>query len=383
MPSTNLAGPATEPGTALRHLFADVIALAILFRETCQTRTWTPDDLRGRFTTLIAAQERRARSGEAVWESYLEARFAVLAWIDELVLNSPWPERDQWQHLMLTYHSTLNAGKQFFERLERLPATARDVQEVYYYCLALGFEGKYALGDNPATLRELRQTLYHQLSAAAGRLQPGDARLFPEAYRRPPAAAPPARRKWLALWLGLLVAVPIVLFVVYLLLLRSAADERIKALSQLPPPPVAVPAPDWHLTLVQELRQRGIDARDTPRGVVITLPGVSFDVNRSDLSTVGERSVHEVAAALRRHAPQRTMVVEGHASREKGTFDEQNQRLSEDRARRVGEALVEGGVRRDRVSPRGLGSSTPVAPNETEEGRRLNRRVEIIVDKTE
>jgi outer membrane protein OmpA-like peptidoglycan-associated protein len=144
-----------------------------------------------------------------------------------------------------------------------------------------------------------------------------------------------------------------------------------------------VAAPGWNLTLVEELRRRGIDARDTPRGVVITLPGVSFEVNRSDLSPAGERSVRDVAAALLRLAPERLVAVEGHASREKGTLDEQNQRLSDERARRVADALGEAGLRRERITARGLGSSTPVASNDTEEGRRLNRRVEMIVDKTD
>jgi type VI secretion system protein ImpK len=380
--SADLIGPGAPTSTPLGHVFTDLMAFALLFRESCERLAWTPAALRERFVSLIEAQEQRARGGEVVWESYLEARFAVLAWVDELVMNSPWPHRGQWQHLMLTHHRTLNAGKQFFDRLEQIPAAARDVREVYYFCLALGFEGKFALGDNPATLRELRRTLYHQLSAASGGVRPGDARLFPEAYRRPPPPASPPRRQWGALWLGLIAAVPVVLFVVYLLLLRTAADARLALLAQPVPPPV-IAAPDWHLTLVQELRRRGIDARDTARGVIITLPGVSFEVNRSDLSPGGERSVHDVAAALLRHAPQRPVAVEGHASREKGTLDEQNQKLSEDRARRVADALVSAGLRRDRITARGLGSSTPVASNDTEEGRRLNRRVEMIVEKTE
>jgi type VI secretion system protein ImpK len=376
----NLLNPVAQTSTPLRRLFTDLIAFALLFRESCETRPWTPVELRERFTALIDAQERRARSGEVVWESYLEARFAVLAWVDELVLNAPWPHRGDWPHLMLTYHGTLNAGKQFFDRLEQLPAAARDVREIYYFCLALGFEGKFALTDNPAGLRELRRTLYHQLLAAGG-VRPGDPRLFPEAYRRPPAPAPPPRRRWGALWLGLIAAVPVALFIVYFLLLRAAADARIAQLAQ-PAAPVIV-VPDWHLTLVQELRRRGIDARDSARGVIITLPGVSFEVNRSDLSPGGEGSVREVAAALLRHAPQRAVAVEGHASREKGTLDEQNQRLSDDRARRVADALSAGGLRHERLTARGLGSSTPVASNDTEEGRRRNRRVEIIVEKTE
>ena len=309
------------------------------------------------------------------WDSYVEARFAVLSWVDELVLNSPWQHRSEWQHLMLTYYATLNAGNQFFDRLERQPVSARDVREMYYLCLALGFEGKFALAGNPNALRELRRTLYHQLVTAGG-LRLSDAHLFPEAYRRPPSAAPPAARHWGALWLALISVVPVVLFVVYLLVLRAGADARIAQLAQ----PVA-PA-DWNRSLVEELRRRGVEARDSARGVVITLPGISFEVNRSDLSPNGQRSVADVATALLRHAPERVVAVEGHASREKGTLDEQNQRLSADRAQRVADALLAAGLRRDRVTARGLGSSTPVASNDTEEGRRLNRRVEMTVEKT-
>jgi type VI secretion system protein ImpK len=382
--SPNVVDQPAGPGAPLRQLFTDLIAFTLLFRESSTERAWAPSELRDRLVALIEAQERRARAGEAAWDAYVEARFAVLAWVDEMILNSPWPGRGEWQHLMLAYHGTLNAGKEFFERLERLPAGARDVREIYYYCLALGFEGKFALVESPRALRELRQTLYHQLVASSGGALPADSRLFPEAYRRPPAPAPAPGRSLVGLWLGLIAAVPIVLFVIYLSLLRSAADARIKLLAQpLPPPAIAVPAPVWHLTLVEELRRRGVDARDTPRGVVITLPGVSFEVNRSDLSPGGERSVHEVAAALLRLAPERPVSVEGHASREKGTLDEQNQRLSEDRARRVADVLVEAGLRRDRITWRGLGSSTPIASNDTEEGRRLNRRVEMTVEKAD
>jgi type VI secretion system protein ImpK len=376
----NLLNRAAETRTPLRELFTDLIAFALGFAETCETGALSPTALRERFTALIDAQEQRARGGEVSWDAYLEARFAVLAWVDELVLNSAWPHRGEWQHLMLAHHSTLNAGKQFFERLEKLPPSARDVREIYYFCLALGFEGKFALADDRAALRDIRRTLHNQLAVAGVRAN--DPRLFPDAYRQAPPPAPPPPRSWGALWIGFIAAVPVALFVVYLLLLRSAADGRLAQLAQ-PVAPAVVVAPDWNRTLVEELRRRGIEARDGARGVVITLPGVSFEVNRSDLNREGEHSVREVAAALRRHAPERVVAVEGHASRERGTLDEQNQKLSEDRARRVAAGLVEGGVRPDRVTARGLGSSTPVAPNDTEEGRRLNRRVEMTVLKNE
>ncbi|HTE66255.1 MAG TPA: DotU family type IV/VI secretion system protein, partial [Candidatus Binatia bacterium] len=140
-PSPKTVDAPVGPATPLRHLFTDLIAFALLFRETCGERPWAPAELRDRLTALIDAQERRARGAEVPWDSYVEARFAVLAWVDELILNSPWPGRGDWQHLMLKYYSTLNAGNQFFERVERPPASERGVLEIYYYCLALGFEG--------------------------------------------------------------------------------------------------------------------------------------------------------------------------------------------------------------------------------------------------
>ena len=75
------------------------------------------------------------------------------------------------------------------------------------------------------------------------------------------------------------------------------------------------------------------------------------------------------------------MAVEGYASREPGTLDETNQRLSEDRAKQAADVLVKTGLHREKVTAKGFGSSNPVAPNTTEEGRRKNRRVEIIVEK--
>jgi len=58
---------------------------------------------------------------------------------------------------------------------------------------------------------------------------------------------------------------------------------------------------------------------------------------------------------------------------------ESNQKLSEDRADAVKTMLVNQGVRPDRISTQGLGQDHPVAPNDTEEGRARNRRIELNV----
>ena len=57
-PPSRVIDETAEAGTPLRQLFTDLIAFAVAFRETCETRPWAPADLRDRLTTLIEAQER-------------------------------------------------------------------------------------------------------------------------------------------------------------------------------------------------------------------------------------------------------------------------------------------------------------------------------------
>jgi OOP family OmpA-OmpF porin len=67
----------------------------------------------------------------------------------------------------------------------------------------------------------------------------------------------------------------------------------------------------------------------------------------------------------------------GYLDKEENT--KSNKTLSRDRARRIRTFLVENGIKKRRVSIRGLDEKNPIAPNETEEGKALNRRVEITI----
>ncbi len=377
-------GLAGSPGSQnpLRDLFTDLMAYVLFFLVSCEERNPSVSEVREKIRTLIDEQEKRAKSGEAPWESYLEARFAVLSWVDERILTSTWPNRGQWQHLMLTYHGTLNAGEEFYDHLEHLPSEAREVREVYYLCLKLGFMGRLALADSANELADLQRNLYRQLSGAPNDIRQSYTRLFPEAYRKPPVEKAPAPSRIPLLWYGVAVLLPVLLFATYWLILKRQGDRLLARLEAPEPVRVAVTPPiNWSSSLVEELRRKGVEVRETARGVVITLPGVLFQVNSSDLSEAGRRMVEDVGQVIKRYAPERPVAAEGYASREPGTLDETNQRLSEERAKQAAEVLVKAGLHRDKVTAKGFGSSNPVAPNTTEEGRRKNRRVEIIVEK--
>jgi outer membrane protein OmpA-like peptidoglycan-associated protein len=132
--------------------------------------------------------------------------------------------------------------------------------------------------------------------------------------------------------------------------------------------------------LIEELKKRNIEARETSRGVMVNLPSVNFQFDSADLTSDGRDKVNQIANIIRRDAPNRRITVEGHASRESAAQEAYNQRLSERRANTVADALQRNGVDGRNLSSQGLGTRAPIASNDTESGRQQNRRVEVIIE---
>lgn len=103
---------------------------------------------------------------------------------------------------------------------------------------------------------------------------------------------------------------------------------------------------------------------------------VSFDFAKADIKAAFRPSLEKLAGLLIKY--DRTIVhVVGHT--DSVGSDDYNQRLSERRARAVGDFLAAEGVPRDRLRTEGRGESEPRESNATEAGRQLNRRVEVFV----
>ena len=132
--------------------------------------------------------------------------------------------------------------------------------------------------------------------------------------------------------------------------------------------------------LIEDLKKRNIEARETSRGVAVNLPSVNFQFDSADLTADGRDRVGQIASIVKRDAPNRRISVEGHASKESAAQEDYNQRLSEKRANNVADSLEHDGIASDRISAKGFGTRSPVATNDTEEGRRQNRRVEVIIE---
>ena len=111
--------------------------------------------------------------------------------------------------------------------------------------------------------------------------------------------------------------------------------------------------------------------------IKLNLPdGVTFDFNKAELKSQFYPALNNVASTLREYN-QTIVEVSGHTD-SIGT-DAVNQRLSEQRAQNVGNYLIGQGVQRERFEIVGFGKRYPIADNGTEQGRALNRRVEIRI----
>ncbi len=113
----------------------------------------------------------------------------------------------------------------------------------------------------------------------------------------------------------------------------------------------------------------------TERGMVLTLGDVLFETGQATLTPGAYATLDRLATALRQH-PERKVLIEGHT--DNVGSDQNNQGLSERRARSVEIALTKRGVDSSQITALGKGENFPMASNDTADGRQTNRRVELI-----
>ncbi|OEZ54322.1 OmpA family protein [Duganella sp. HH105] len=119
-----------------------------------------------------------------------------------------------------------------------------------------------------------------------------------------------------------------------------------------------------------------LQAKQTERGLVVTLSDVLFNVDRAELSAEGMRTAQKLADVLLQD-PRGAVLIEGFTD-STGTAAH-NLELSQRRAESVRNALIGMGVKADKVATRGYGEAFPVASNTDAGSRQLNRRVEIVL----
>ena len=131
-------------------------------------------------------------------------------------------------------------------------------------------------------------------------------------------------------------------------------------------------------TQAQQLQQElaALQAKQTDRGLVLTLGDVLFETGRADLRPGALRNLYPLVTFLQKY-PERRVLIEGHT--DNVGSEAYNLDLSQRRADAVRDFLSQNGVNTAQIATRGYGKASPVASNDTAAGRQQNRRVELII----
>lgn len=194
------------------------------------------DELRGRIGDYLDRIDKEGREAGIAREDIEAAKFPMVAFIDETILNSDWEGRERWREhpLQLDLYGETVAGERFFERMDKIRQkgeTKAELLQIYWLCLVLGFEGKYKL-IGKQKLASLVDEVRRELGFSASIL--GKSPISPHGRRRDAGrgtreAGPPVLRIVAACAGGLAL-----LFVILFLLVEHAENGALQKLNLLP-----------------------------------------------------------------------------------------------------------------------------------------------------
>ncbi len=122
--------------------------------------------------------------------------------------------------------------------------------------------------------------------------------------------------------------------------------------------------------------KKDIELKPIEKGAKIVINNIFFETGKATLSPQSNVEL-EKAVDLLKTNPTMTIEVGGHT--DNVGDDAYNMKLSHDRAKSVREYLVKAGIAGERIQAKGYGESNPIATNDTEDGRKANRRTEFVI----
>lgn len=384
------AGDAAVVDQGLNPLLGAANRLLLLVPQLRQTRQVAdPASLRASLAQGIRDFATAVQERGIAPERVMAARYVLCTMIDEAAADTPWGGGGVWgrHSLLAEFHNESFGGEKVFQLMARLaekPDANRDLLELIYAALALGFEGRYRVVDNGrAQLEAVRAKLAQIIGQQRG--------AYPAALAQHWQVEPLKDRPALS-WLPLaLVAAGVVLLLatVYAFLSWSLGGRSDPVYGQiqslrLAPPVAAVaqpaPVPRLAVLLQSDVRARTIEVRDDVDRSVVTVRGDGlFAAASATLVPEREALMQRIAEALVRVGGQ--ILITGHTDNTaiRTLRYPSNWHLSEDRARSVRDLFVKSGVPADRIRAEGRADGESVAANDTPANRALNRRVEVTL----
>jgi type VI secretion system protein ImpK len=370
-----------------------VAAANPLLDMLAQIRTSTslaPERLRDYLVDEIRRFQARAQQAAVGIETIVGARYCLCTALDEAAALAPWAGNSAWSthSLLVAFHNETWGGEKFFQLLARLsgsPREHRDLIELQYFCLMLGFKGRYRVVENGAAQLE---TLTRRLHKLLHETSEGYAQALSPDWRAADRTQARNARRWLPPWAWLLVAglTGCASFIGFLLASNARADRTYAAINaiHLPEsevrPPAGAPAKVASL-LDADVRSGSLVVRDEADRSVIAIRGDGlFDSGSAEVNRAHGEVLARIASAL--NLLPGDVVVTGYTDNQpiRDRRFASNLALSQARAAAVKQALLAAGFDRTRaLSVAGRGDEQPVDTNRTAQGRAHNRRVEIVL----
>lgn len=360
-----------------------------------------PDALHQQLSGEIRQFESRAQKAGIAPETIFTARYVLCTTVDEFVLSTPWGAVSIFrnQSLLRVFHQETSGGEKVFLLLDKLindPSRNIDLLELIYVCLALGFQGRYRVESNGAnTLEGIRENLYRTI-----RNFRGDSEMALSPHWQGLDKSLMSKSARLPQWAIYSIVAAVLAFVyiafafnlnrdtepLYVALSTTGTEVNLVPYRTLSPEPlqrIPDPAPErfsLKIFLAPEISQGKVSVEELPDKTIVLIHGDGLfdsgvDVIQSSILPILARIGEGLAQTRGR------IEVTGHSDNVPIATRRfpSNLSLSQARAEEVVRIFSSYVSEINRFSALGLADTQPIAPNDTPEGRKQNRRVEIAV----
>ena len=364
--------------------------LNMIFQIRTLVHNPDPSKLRNYLIEEIKKFEARAKYEGVSQEHLAAARYCLCTVIDETAAQTPWGGGGVWAKysLLVTFHNETWGGEKFFQILSKItqaPALHLDLIELMFYCISLGFEGRYKVVSNGQSQLEV---LRRRLAEIIADNRSEKVRAFSIRWQ---GVAKDRRPMWNALpvWVSAAIFLffSVILYSILSFKLSDRSDFTFGSISKihLPELPVFSQSPARASTLTL-LLQPEIDANlvrvneTASVATVILLGDGLFNSGSIDINAPYKPVLRKIADAIDEIG--NGVIVSGHTDSQpiRTARFPSNWHLSMERARSVAQLLSLFIQNKSlKMNVEGLGSAEPVASNGEAQGRALNRRVEIKI----
>ena len=350
-----------------------------------------PAGLRDALADGIRKFESQARAQGLPNEQVVAGRYILCTLLDESAASTPWGGSGAWSDnsLLVQFHNEASGGVKVFQLMSKLAENLdanRNLLELLYVVLGLGFQGRYRVIDNgEAQLDGVRQRLAQMLGRGRS----------PERALSPRWQGVAVRGQRLVdgvpLWLigsALLVLLAITYVGFRLSLAHSAGglfnqlaalDAKKVQLAAPPPPPPPAPVPRLAGLLAPEVKAGSIDVQDlVDRSIVVIKGDGFFEPGSAVVASAYRPLLPHIGQALA--TLKGNVLITGHTDNQpiRTPRFPSNWHLSQERADVVRTELGKQ-VEPERLRAEGRADTQPITDNASPGGRARNRRVEITL----